>query len=107
MFLRIVYQNIAMSENLHDEQCLTTIENPSMMIPWYLMASYAYYVEDDPILSDGLFDALAKRMLECWNSLEHFHKHLITEDDLKAGTLLNRDFPSRVIYSVKNLRSGK
>ena len=44
--------------------------NPNMMIPWYLMAAYAYYVEDDPILSDSYFDNLAKRMLEVWDDLK-------------------------------------
>ena len=53
------------SQNMHfDQQCMDAIENPNMMVPWYLMASYAYYEQDQPILSDGLFDGLAKRMLE-------------------------------------------
>ena len=57
-----------------DQQCMDVIENPNMMVPWYLMASYAYYVEDDPILSDGLFDGLAHSMLESWDTIEHWHK---------------------------------
>ena len=62
--------------------------NPNMMIPWYLMAAYAYYVEDDPILSDSYFDNLAKRMLEVWDDLKHFHKDLLGPMDLAAGTYL-------------------
>ena len=27
-------------------------ENPNMLIPYYLMHSYLYYVEDNPIVSD-------------------------------------------------------
>ena len=27
-------------------------KNINLMVPWYLMAAYAYYKEDDPILSD-------------------------------------------------------
>ena len=38
------------SKNL-DHQCLDVIDsNINMTVPWYLMAAYAYYVEDDPIL---------------------------------------------------------
>jgi len=92
---------------LYDEKCLDAIQNPNMMVPWYLMAAYAYYEEDDPILCDSLFDAMAKRMLECWDTTKHWHKDLITVEDLQAGTLLNRNYPSRVINAVKSLRSGK
>ena len=59
------------------------------------------------ILSDGLFDGLAKRMLECWDDIDHWHKDLITTGDLEAGTLLARDFPERVKGAVKHLRSNK
>ena len=50
-------------------------KNINMMVPWYLMASYAYYKEDDPILSDQFFDNMAKVMLDKWEEIEHFHKH--------------------------------
>jgi len=30
-------------------------KNQNMMVPYYLMASYAYYKEDDPIFSDSFF----------------------------------------------------
>lgn len=94
------------SQNMQfDQQCMDAIENPNMMVPWYLMASYAYYEQDQPILSDGLFDGLAKRMLECWDDIDHLHKELITQEDLQAGTLLTRDFPERVKGAVKHLRN--
>jgi hypothetical protein len=92
---------------MFDKTCMDAIENPNMMIPWYLMAAYAYYEQDDPILSDGLFDAMAKRMLESWDELEHWHKEYITLEDLKAGTLLNKDLPQRVVSAVNSLRRGK
>ena len=92
---------------LFDEQCMDAIENPNMMVPWYLMASYAYYEQDQPILSDGLFDGLAKRMLECWDDIDHWHKELITQEDLQAGTLLTRDFPGRIKGAVEHLRKNK
>lgn len=57
-------------------------------VAWYLMASLAYYHWDRPILSDGAFDELARWLLERWETVQHPHKNLITEDDLRAGTLL-------------------
>lgn len=79
-------------------------KNKNMMVPWYLMASYAYYKQDDPILSDAYFDNLAKRMLDSWNEIEHFHKHLITTVDLAAGSYLG-DYPERVKDGLEHLRS--
>lgn len=70
-------------------------DNINMMVPWYLMASYAYYVQDDAIFSDGFFDSIGKVMLERWDEIEHFHKEHITKGDLEAGTFLGK-YPSRV-----------
>ncbi|MDQ2066731.1 hypothetical protein Q9295_10110 [Xinfangfangia sp. CPCC 101601] len=77
--------------------------NRNLLVPWYLMASYAYYELDEPFLTDAAFDAMAKRMLQGWPAIRHRHKHLITEDDLKAGTLLNRDFPGIVKGAAMDL----
>ena len=80
-----------------------TDENPNMMIPWYLMTSYAYYVEDNPLVSDGAFDRLARKLIKEWDKVEHFHKDHIKVDDLKAGTFLG-EYPSRVPDAVKDIR---
>ena len=69
------------------------------------MASYAYYEQDDPILSDGMYDRLARRLLENFEEIEHMHKHLITEDDLRAGSLLIDEYPSIVKGAVDNISS--
>jgi len=90
-------------ENL-DILCLEIIEtNKNMMVPWYLMAAYGYYVQDNPILSDSFFDKLAKRMLNDWDNIEHQHKDNITKSDLEAGTFLGK-YPSRVEDALKSLR---
>ena len=34
-------------------------ENINMMVPYYLMASYAYYKQDDPIFSDQYLRSMA------------------------------------------------
>lgn len=78
-------------------------KNINMMVPWYLMASFAYYKQDDAILSDGFFDDMGKTMLTVWDDIEHFHKDYITEDDLKAGTFLG-EYPSRVQPALNEVR---
>ena len=75
----------------------------NMMVPWYLMASYAYYEQGDPIFSDAFFDDMGKTMLEVWDDIDHFHKHLISVDDLRAGTYLG-EYPSRVIGGLGAVR---
>jgi len=82
------------------------LKNINMMVPWYLMAAYAYYEEDDPILSDKFFDDMGKTMLEKWNDINHYHKHLINVDDLRAGTYLGT-YPSIVPDALKDIRNAK
>lgn len=62
--------------------------NKHMSVPYYLMASYAYYELDDPIFSDSYYDELAKFILQNYDTIEHYHKHLISTDDLEAGSYL-------------------
>lgn len=89
---------------LLDKECLDVVEsNINMSVPWYLMASYAYYVEDDPILSDARFDRLGRVMLENWDKIEHQHKNHITVKDLEAGTFLG-EYPKRVKGGLESLR---
>ncbi len=65
-------------------------------ISMYLMAAYAYYKDDDPILADFQFDDLANYLLENIDDLpEHPHKHMLTKDMLRAGTYLG-DYPGIV-----------
>ena len=58
--------------------------NPVAM---YLMAAYAYYMEDDPIMDDHSFDMLAVAILDDWDKWSQ-HPHCPTQDDLRAGTYL-------------------
>ena len=78
-------------------------KNVNMMVPWYLMASYAYYVQDDAIFSDGFFDEMGKTMLAVWDDIEHFHKEHISKGDLEAGTFLG-EYPSRVEGGLTEVR---
>ena len=70
-------------------------------ISMYLMASYAYYYVFDPIMTDAEFDMLGRYLLESIDDLpDHPHKHLITKDDLKAGTYLGH-YPDIVMQAVQ------
>lgn len=89
---------------MFDKHCGDLIDdNLNMTVPWYLMAAYAYYVEDNPILSDSYFDRLAKKMLDNWDIIDHMHKDIISKDMLQAGTFLG-EYPSRVKYALQDLR---
>lgn len=88
-----------------DLTCLEIIdENPNMMIPWYLLSSYAYYEEDDPILSDRMFDRLSQDILKRWDTIDHYHKEFLTKGDLEAGTFMGK-YPSRIQGALLQLRS--
>jgi NAD-dependent DNA ligase len=72
-----------------------------MLVPFYLMCAYAYYKLDQPIISDDLFDKMAKDLLKHYDKIEHFHKHLITRGDLEAGTYLG-EYPERVANGLSH-----
>ncbi len=78
------------------------MKNP---IAKYLMCSYAYYVEDKPLISDVEFDELSKWLLYNYDSVDHMHKHLVTKGDLEAGTYLGK-YPNMVKGAVKSYRQG-
>mgnify|MGYP000151754754 FL=1 len=80
-------------------------KNINMMVPYYLMASYAYYVEDDPIFSDAFYDNLAKTILAVWDSIEHRHKHILNTDMLEAGSFMG-EYPSIISGALESLRKN-
>lgn len=62
----------------------------------YLMASYAYYILSDNLMSDTEYDQLGRYLLDHYDQFEHQHKHLVTKGDLEAGTLFalkEEDYP--------------
>ena len=86
------------------EQFITPNAKPSynMLIPWYLMCSYAYYELDAPLVSDAMYDQMGKELLHNWSEIEHYHKHLITTNMLEAGSYIG-DYPSIVIGAVSEV----
>tara|TARA_Y100000004_G_scaffold5805_1_gene6744 strand:- start:1233 stop:1514 length:282 start_codon:yes stop_codon:yes gene_type:complete len=76
--------------------------NINRLVPFYLMSSYLYYKEDRQVLTDEDFDRLAKRLLDNWDSVDHMHKHLISKEDLQAGTGYAIQYTQRIINAAKS-----
>ena len=90
--------------SVYEKMCMDSIEsNPNMLVPWYIMASYSYYVEDNPLLTDGSFDRLTTRLLENFDEVEHLHKEFIDKDTVRAGTYLG-EYPTRIPDVIKQMR---
>jgi hypothetical protein len=79
-------------------------KNINMTVPYYLMASYAYYVQDDPIFTDGFYDSLAKQILDNWDNISHRHRDVLNKDNLAAGSFLG-EYPSIIEGALSSLRS--
>lgn len=93
-----------MSKEEIRKACFDLVDDSiNMSVPWYLMAAYAYYIEDDPILEDRDFDLLAKKILKDWDEIEHIHKDYLSKDMLKAGTYMG-DYPSRIEGALQSVR---
>ena len=77
--------------------------NPNMLVPYYLMYSYAYYKENESLIPDTEYDDICKQIIEKWDNITHWHKSLLTLDALTAGTGYDIEYPNRVISAAKTL----
>ena len=94
---------------LHDGECLYVVGgNRNMLVPWYLIASWAYYVCDSPLISDGLFDRLCRELEAEFDQVEHQHKPLVDRGWLPAGTcgLAREAYPVTVRGAAAHLAAG-
>lgn len=80
-------------------------DNVNMLVPFYLMCSYAYYVDDDPIVTDSFYDKLARKLLKEYDNINHYHKELIDKDALEAGSFLGQ-YPSIVGGALRAFRDS-
>lgn len=89
--------------------------SPAQLLVHYLIASYAYYILDENVMTDADFDMLSRRLLAAWDTFEHRHKHLVNVESLKetstAFYIKEEDYPPQVRHSiatyVRNLNSGR
>jgi len=94
------------NEGLFDAYMMKVVHaNKNMSVPWFLMAAYAYYEEDDNIVSDNAYDALSKFIIFHWDQISHRHKHLIDVESLKnTSSIFDMTYPSMVKGAVKELQ---
>jgi len=63
---------------------------PSSLLGWIVIASYLYYHKYFSLLSDEDFDKMCSTALKMWDTgifNSHPLVHLVTRDDLQAGSL--------------------
>lgn len=84
----------------HDQLARESFKNSkNVVVAWILMASYLYYLCDESILSDEVFDKMCKWLYANFDEVEHRHKYLIKKEDLSAGSLYQLqdwDYPNIV-----------
>jgi len=80
----------------------------------FMIASYLYYIRFHSIITDHEFDEISQKLLHNWDDVTHVHKHLVSVDDLRAGSLFNfgeDDYPLIVRGSadmwVREAEEGK
>lgn len=80
------YDAIIMRLVLGSDGAVECPANPNMLVPWFLMAAYAYEELDDPFLTDGGWEWVCGELYAKWDAIEHRHKHLIDRAALGTGT---------------------
>lgn len=74
-----------------------------MLVPWVLMASYAYYQLSTPLVSDATYDEWTQRLTRVWWRIKHPHKVLITFGSPCGVMLKEDDYPEIVKGITKRL----
>ena len=76
------------------------LKNPNMLVPYYLMYSYAYYKENESLITDSEYDQICQDLITNWNDITHWHKPLLNLESLKAGTGYDIKYPNRVVAAA-------
>jgi NAD-dependent DNA ligase len=51
---------------------------------------------NEPIVDDMEYDEICRELKEKWDSVEHYHKHLIDKQSLGAGTGYELQYNKRI-----------
>ena len=78
---------------------------PNELVEWFLMASYAYYEQENPIMSDYEFDSIALLLREKLPLSDHPHKDLITEDNLATMSGFDIEIPADIKSKVDEMHA--
>ena len=76
------------------------LTNKNMLVPYYLMFSYAYYKENESLIPDAEYDKLCQDLITNWNDITRWHKRLLNLESLKAGTGYDIKYPERVVNAA-------
>lgn len=78
-----------MTQKVLDDLCKIRVrKNKNAAVAWFMMASYGYYKCDIPILSDALYDKLAKFIAKFWDEITHPHKRFMSQEELSSTSSL-------------------
>lgn len=92
---------------LFDDECRRYIgTNKNLLVPWWIMAAWAYEVDDEPIISDALFDEIAQQINTHWASITHRHKERLDRSALKSALAINGKWPPMAKGAVQHLRKA-
>jgi NAD-dependent DNA ligase len=75
-------------------------KNINMLVPYYLMYSYAYYKENESLITDHEYDQICQDLITNWDNITHWHKPLLNLESLKAGTGYDIKYPKRVQFAA-------
>lgn len=62
-------------------------QNKASVFAWIVIASFLYYHRYCSIFEDEDFDKMCSFALKNFDVMEHRLKHLVSKDDLRAGSL--------------------
>lgn len=103
--LPVVEELVTAKQPTLDAKVLKEIEGqPNVLVPWFLITSYARYVHRLQLVSDEMHSRLEAELVQSWYGITHRHKDLIGFDDLVAGRfrLSAREYPA-VIRSAAQM----
>lgn len=68
-------------------------------VPWFICSTWAILVDEDPIVTDSVYDNICKKLQNNWDEIEHPHKEYIDVDKLTVN-----DYPRGTGTMIKTLR---
>lgn len=88
------------------------LASANLLVPWYLISSFAYYILDDPVITDELYDRICRELLDALDCFEidHPHMDLCDMDALRAGScyhLTADQYPSMARSVANRFVSGQ
>jgi NAD-dependent DNA ligase len=87
----------------HQYKDINSIKSPNQCFSWWMVHAFLYYRLDQAIISDKEFDTLTSWLKMSWQVITHPHKHLVSLEDLEAGTGYAIEFPKIVEGSANHV----